>query len=240
MMGRQTVFPCETSIRRGTAKDRPGNLLSDQAPRLPETDPRLIIDPMSQITRILSAIEDDDPQAAARLLPLIYDELRRVAGRLMAQEKPGQTLEPTALVHEVYLRLVGPGGDRPWQGRHHFFKAAAEAMRRMLVDNARRKRGPKRGGHLRRVDADLDRVAFDDANVDLLALDEALGRLAEESPIRAELVKLRFFAGLTVPEAAEVLGISVATAERYWTFARTRLYADLNPGGSIEENPAKL
>jgi RNA polymerase sigma factor (TIGR02999 family) len=204
---------------------------------LPAIDGRLIIDPMSQLTHILSAIEGGEPQAAARLLPLIYDELRRLAGRMMALEKPGQTLEPTALVHEVYLRLVGKDDARTWQGRHHFYSAAAEAMRRILVDNARRKRGPKRGGHLRRVDADLDRLALDEAGVDLLALDEALDRLAEESPVRAELVKLRFFAGLTVPEAAEVLGISVATAERYWTFARTRLYADLNPSGTVGKIP---
>ena len=192
---------------------------------------------MSEFTRILSAIEGGDPQAAARLFPLIYDELRRLAGRLMALEKPGQTLEPTALVHEAFLRLAGEEDARPWQGRNHFFSAAAEAMRRIVVENARRKRGPRRGGHLRRVDVDPDRVALDDAGVDVLALDEALGRLAEESPARAELVKLRFFAGLTVPEAAGVLGISVATAERHWTFARTRLYADLNPAGPSEENP---
>ncbi len=190
---------------------------------------------MSQLTRILYAIEEGDPQAAARLLPLIYDELRRLASRLMAREKPGQTLQPTALVHEVYLRLVGKDEARHWHGRNHFFAAAAEAMRRILVENARRKQGPRRGGHLHRVDMDLDRVALDDASVDLLALDEALDRLAEESPVRAELVKLRFFAGLTVSEAAEVLGISVATAERYWTFVRTRLYAELSQTESEEK-----
>ncbi len=147
----------------------------------------------------------------------------------MAGEKPGQTLEPTALVHEAYLRLLGKDEAWNWQGRNQFYSAAAEAMRRLLVENARRKRGPKRGGHLRRVNADPDRIAVDKANVDILDLDEALGRLAEESPTRAELVKLRYFAGMRVPEAAEILGISVATAERHWTFARTRLYADHNP-----------
>ena len=190
---------------------------------------RITIVEMSDITRILDAIEEGDPQAPARLLPLIYRELRRLASRLMDREKPGQTLQPTALVHEAYLRLVGKDEPGHWHDRNHFFKAAAEAMRRILVDNARRKKGPRRGGRFQRVDADLDRIALDEPGVDLLALDEALDRLAQESPIRAELVKLRFFAGLTVPEAAEVLGISVATAERYWTFARTRLYADLDP-----------
>jgi RNA polymerase sigma factor (TIGR02999 family) len=192
---------------------------------------------MSELTRILSAMEEGDPQAAARLLPLVYSELRLQAGRLMALEKPGQTLQPTALVHEVYLRLVGKDEPRPWQGRNHFFRAAAEAMRRILVDNARRKKGPKHGGHFKRVEADLDRLALEEPGVDLLALDEALERLAKESPVRAELVKLRFFAGLTVPETAEVLGISVATAERYWTFARTRLYADLDPSDSEGRKP---
>jgi RNA polymerase sigma factor (TIGR02999 family) len=209
---------------------------SPRPSRLPAIGRRLIIGSMGQLTRILSAIEEGDPQAASRLLPLIYDELRRLASRLMALEKPGQTLQPTALVHEVFLRLTGQDEARQWQGLNHFYAAAAEAMRRILVENARRKRGPRRGGHLRRVDVDPDRVALDVAGVDVLALDEALRRLAEESPARAELVKLRFFAGLTVPEAAEVLGVSVATAERHWTFARTRLYADLNPPDPASEN----
>jgi RNA polymerase sigma factor (TIGR02999 family) len=182
---------------------------------------------VSEFTRVLSAIETGDPHAAAELLPLIYDELRRLAAQRLAKEKPGQTLEATALVHEAYLRLVGKGEGQHWDGRHHFFGAAAEAMRRILVENARRKQGPKHGGGLQRIDADLDRVVVPAAPVDILALNEGLTRLAEESPIRAELVKLRFFAGLTLPEAAEVLGISRATAERYWTYARTRLYAEL-------------
>jgi RNA polymerase sigma factor (TIGR02999 family) len=182
---------------------------------------------VSEVTRILSAIEAGDPHAAAELLPLIYDELRRLAAQRLAKEKPGQTLEATAVVHEAYLRLVGKGEGSHWDDRHHFFGAAAEAMRRILVENARRKQGPKHGGRLQRIDADLDRVVAPAAPVDILALNEALTRLAEESPIRAELVKLRFFAGLTLPEAAEVLGISRATAERYWTYARTRLYAEL-------------
>jgi RNA polymerase sigma factor (TIGR02999 family) len=186
---------------------------------------------MSNVTHFLSAIEQGDPRAAAELLPLVYDELRRLAARRLTREQPGQTLQPTALVHEAYLRLVGGEANRSWAGRKHFLAAAADAMRKILIENARRKRGPRRGGKMRRVDALLDRIAVDDADVDVLALDEALDRLAEESPARAELVKLRFFAGLTVAEAADVLGISVATAERYWTYARTRLYLDLNEQG---------
>ena len=183
---------------------------------------------MSEVTRILSAINQGDPQAAAQLLPLVYEELRRLAAQRLAREKPGQTLEPTALVHEAYLRLVGQQEERDWNGRNHFFAAAAEAMRRILVETARRKQGPKHGGRLRRIDADLNLVAAQAPEGDLLALDEALTRLARESPARAELVKLRFFAGLTVSEAAVVLGISQATAERYWTYARTWLYAELS------------
>jgi RNA polymerase sigma factor (TIGR02999 family) len=183
---------------------------------------------MEQITQILSAIDRGDPLATGRLLPIVYDELRKLAGRKLADERPGQTLQATALVHEAYLRLVPEGRELRWDSRGHFFAAAAEAMRRILIENARSKRGPKKGGHLRKVDANLDGLAADSLDVDILALDEALTRLAEQSPSRAELVKLRFFAGLTVPEAAEVLGISVATAERYWTYARARLFADLN------------
>jgi RNA polymerase sigma factor (TIGR02999 family) len=189
---------------------------------------------MSEVTRILSAINQGDPLAAAQLLPLVYDELRRLAVQRLAQEKPGQTLEATALVHEAYLRLVGQREDRLWNGRNHFFAAAAEAMRRILVETARRKQGPKHGGRLRRMDADLNLVAADAPAVDVLALDEALAKLAKESPARAELVKLRFFAGLTVSQAAEVLGISLATAERYWTYARTWLYAELS---GAEDSP---
>jgi RNA polymerase sigma factor (TIGR02999 family) len=183
---------------------------------------------MSEVTRILSAIERGDLHVAAQLLPLVYDELRRLAAQRLAQEKPGQTLEPTALVHEAYLRLVGQPEERQWNGRNHFFAAAAEAMRRILIETARRKQGPKHGGRLRRIDADLNLMAAQAPEGDLLALDEALAKLARESPARAELVKLRFFAGMTVSEAAEVLGISLATAERYWTYARTWLYAELS------------
>lgn len=182
---------------------------------------------MSRLTHILSALEQGDPRAAEQLLPLVYEELRKLADRKLAGEQVGQTLQATALVHEAYLRLVGPTEPQQWDGRGHFFVAAAEAMRRILIENARRKRGPKRGGRWQRVDADLSLIADQAPAVDVFALDEALGRLAEASPIRAELVKLRFFAGLTLPEAADILGISRATAERYWTYARTWLYAEL-------------
>lgn len=192
---------------------------------------------MSDLTHILDSIEEGDPHAAAQLLPLVYDELRRLAAQRIAQEKPGQTLEPTALVNEAYLRLVGDGRGQHWDGRNHFFAAAAEAMRRILVENARRKQGPQHGGRMQRMHVDLNLVAAQICAVDLLALDEALTRLAAESPARAELVKLRFFAGLTVPEAADVLGISLATAERYWTYARTRLYAELSDSHDLPSAP---
>jgi RNA polymerase sigma factor (TIGR02999 family) len=191
---------------------------------------------MNDVTRILSAIERGDRQAAEQLLPLVYDELRKLAAQRLAQERPGQTLQPTALVHEAFLRLVGAGDAPRWDGRRHFFAAAAEAMRRILIEDARRKNSIKHGGRRRRVEADLERLpAPDEASVDLLALDEALDGLARESPVRAELVKLRFFAGLTMPEAAGLLGISLATAERYWTYARARLFAELSEEGSAPE-----
>jgi RNA polymerase sigma factor (TIGR02999 family) len=182
---------------------------------------------MNQVTRILSAIEAGDPHAAVELLPLVYDELRKLAATRLAAEKPGQTLQATALVHEAYLRLVGDGKPRAWDGRGHFFAAVAEAMRRILVEQARRKGRARHGGGQRRVDLDESGVAAKSADDDLLAIDEALTRLAELDPKRAELVKLRFFAGLTMPEAAVALGISLATAERHWAFARTWLYAEL-------------
>ena len=182
---------------------------------------------MADVTQLLSAIEHGDPHAAGQLLPLVYDELRKLAAHRLSQERPGQTLDATALVHEAFLRLVSPVDAPRWDGRGHFFAAAAEAMRRILIENARRKQRPRHGGHLRRVELDLDAAAAPLSSPELLALDEALTRLEQESPARAELVKLRFFAGLTVPEAALALGISVATAERYWTYARTWLYAEL-------------
>jgi len=184
---------------------------------------------MSEVTRILSAIEQGAPHASEQLLPLVYEELRRLAAQKMAQEKPGQTLQTTALVHEAYLRLVAT--EQPnqlWDSRGHFFAAAAEAMRRILVESARRKMRTKHGGGRERVALDACSAPADNPDeVDLIALDEALSRLAATAPAKAELVKLRFFAGLTMPEAAQVLGISLTTAERYWTYARTWLYAEL-------------
>jgi len=185
---------------------------------------------MTEVTRILSAIEQGDPRAAEELLPLVYEELRNLAAQKLAQEKPGQTLQATALVHEAYLRLVqSPQREQgqSWDSRGHFFAAAAEAMRRILIDNARRKRRPKHGGDRQRVDLNEAAVLTDTPSHDLLALDEALTKLAAEEPAKAELVKLRFFAGLTIPEAAQMLGISVATAERHWTYARVWLYSEL-------------
>jgi RNA polymerase sigma factor (TIGR02999 family) len=182
---------------------------------------------MSEVTRILSAIEQGDPSAAAELLPLVYDELRQLAAQKLAQEQPGQTLDATALVHEAYLRLAGPDGARHWNGRAHFFRAAAEAMRRALVDRARAKHSQKRGGGWRQVDLDRAAEVTQAPSEDVAAVSEALDRLAEHDAVKAELVKLRFFAGLSVEEAADVLGIARATADRYWRYARTWLYCDL-------------
>jgi RNA polymerase sigma factor (TIGR02999 family) len=183
---------------------------------------------MSDVTRILLAIEQGDPHAAEQLLPLVYDELRKLAARRLAQEKPGQTLQATALVHEAYLRLVDVDKVPYWDGRGHFFAAAAEAMRRILVDRAQEKRCLKRGGGWKRIDLDGLAVVEDASDEDLLAIDEALGRLAQESGPCAELVKLRFFAGLTLDEAAVSLGLARRTADRYWAFARARLYEILS------------
>lgn len=179
---------------------------------------------MSDLTRILSAVETGDDRAAERLLPLVYDELRRVAAKMLAQEKPGQTLQATALVHEAYLRLVNGAEAPPWDSRRHFFAAAAEAMRRILVESARRKRRVKHGGEFQRVELHEADLVIEGPSDDILALDEALSDLAAVDPVKAELVELRYFAGLTLAEAAEALGISRATASRYWTYARAWLY----------------
>jgi RNA polymerase sigma factor (TIGR02999 family) len=182
---------------------------------------------MKDVTRILSAIEQGDPRAAEQLLPLVYDELRKLAAQRLAQERPGQTLQATALVHEAYLRLVGPDPARTWDGRGHFFAAAAEAMRRILVDNARRKQARKRGGDQRRADLDLDALVAPEHEIDLLALDAALDRLAERDPQKARLVELRYFAGLTGDQAAAVLGISSSSVDRQWTYTRAWLRREL-------------
>jgi RNA polymerase sigma factor (TIGR02999 family) len=181
---------------------------------------------MAHVTQLLAAAEAGDPMAAVDLLPLVYGELRKLAAAKLAHERPGQTLDATALVHEAYLRLVG-GEPATWNSRGHFFGAAAEAMRRILVESARSKGRLKHGRERTRVDLESGCLISEAPGLDLLALDEALTRLAKAEPAKAELVKLRFFAGLTMPEAAAALGISLATAERHWTFAKLWLYAEL-------------
>jgi RNA polymerase sigma factor (TIGR02999 family) len=204
---------------------------------------------MNEVTRILSALEEGDPHAAAQLLPLVYDELRKLAAAKLAQEKPGQTLQATALVHEAYLRLVG-GGERSevrnqkskaqeqtsdlrpltsdlWNSRGHFFAAAAEAMRRILIEQARRKQSGKAGGYLQRVDLDAGQITAPTRNIDLIALDEALIKLAGQHPRKCELVKLRYFAGLTIDQAAKVLGIATSTADADWAYVKSWLRLEL-------------
>jgi RNA polymerase sigma factor (TIGR02999 family) len=192
---------------------------------------------MSEVTRILCAIEQGDPHAAEHLLPLVYDALRQLAARKLSQETPGQTLEATALVHEAYLRLVDVDQAQHWNSRGHFFAAAAEAMRRILVENARRKKRDRHGGQRQRIDLEEALLVGADPSDDLLALHEALDRLEITDPIAAKLVKLRYFAGLTVPEAAEALGLSLRSAERNWTYARTWLHRELFPGGATDTGP---
>jgi len=185
---------------------------------------------MADVTRILNAIERGDIKAADELLPLIYEELRLLAAQKLSQEPPGQTLQATALVHEAYIRLVADGCQN-WNSRNHFFMAAAEAMRRILIENARRKKSFKHGGEHQRIDLD-DAVAASDENAEeLIALDEALAKLAVEDSTKSELVKLRYFAGLSIDQAAEVLGISRATAVRHWSFARAWLFQRIKRSG---------
>jgi RNA polymerase sigma factor (TIGR02999 family) len=186
-----------------------------------------VVVPMSEVSRILSELARGDARAAGQLLPLVYDELRGLAARKLAREAPGQTLQATALVHEAYARLVGTDPDQPWDGRGHFFAAAAEAMRRILVENARRKRRVRHGGLVSRSRVDLDSLAAP-ADDDLLDLHDALERLAAHDSVKAKLVELRFFAGLTLPEAAAHLGISPSTADRAWRYARAWLYAAMD------------
>jgi RNA polymerase sigma factor (TIGR02999 family) len=182
---------------------------------------------MDAITRVLNAIEQGDHAAAEQLLPLVYEELRKLAADKLAQERPGHTLQPTALVHEAYVRLVGPGDETRWESRRHFFAAAAEAMRRILIDAARRKQARKHGGGRRRVGLDADALAAPEPGLDLVALDAALARLAERDPLKARLVELRYFGGLTGDQAAAVLGISPSSADRHWVFARAWLRREL-------------
>ena len=184
---------------------------------------------MSDVTRILSAIEQGDPQAADELLPLVYDELRKLAAQKLAQEKPGQTLQATALVHEAYLRLVDTEKAQSWNSRGHFFAAAAEAMRRILVEQSRRKQADKRGGHCQRISLDDPDPGYS-PNDNMLAIDEALTRLADADPQAARFIKLRFFAGLSLEEAAAAVGLSRSSAYEHWAYAKVRLRCLLNGG----------
>jgi RNA polymerase sigma factor (TIGR02999 family) len=188
---------------------------------------------MSDVTNLLAAASRGDPGSADQLLPLVYEELRRLAAQRLAAEAPGQTLQPTALVHEAFLRLTGSdGAEKDWDSRGHFFAAAAEAMRRLLVENARRKKRLKHGGDREQISLDAAEGLMESPSEDLVALDEALTRLATVDPIKAEVVKLRFFAGLTMQEIARALNLSLGTVERHWTFARTWLYAELSDADS--------
>jgi RNA polymerase sigma factor (TIGR02999 family) len=187
---------------------------------------------MSEVTQILSAIEQGDPQAAEQLLPLVYDELRKLAAARMAQEKPGHTLDATALVHEAYLRLVGNANNQCWDGRSHFFAAAAEAMRRILIDSARRKKRDKRGGERARIELKQVEIISVLPPDELLALDEALDEFARQDPQAAALVKLHCFGGLTLDEAANCLGLSVRTAYRDWAYAKAWLHRQMSAGGN--------
>jgi RNA polymerase sigma factor (TIGR02999 family) len=183
---------------------------------------------MTDVTQILSQIESGDPSASEKLLPLVYEELRKLAAVRLSQEKPGQTLQATALVHEAYLRLVGAGdSEKTWDNRGHFFAAAAEAMRRILVDNARTKESLRRGGSARRLPLEELNPSVSVADENLLALDDALVRLAQLDKTKADLVKLRYFAGLTIPQAAKAIGVSTTTANRYWAYARAWLHEEL-------------
>src|SRR5262245_53704952 len=192
---------------------------------------------MSEVTRILSALAPGDPSAAGELLPLVYHELRQLAAQRLAHETPGQTLQATALVHEAYLRLVDVEAARPWDSRGHFFAAAAEAMRRILVENARRKQRRKHGGGLHRQGLDAEAVAAPEPDEDLLALDAALRRLAERDPQKAKLIELRYFAGLTGDQAAAALGMSPSAADRHWVFARAWLRRELHGRDLADPEP---
>jgi RNA polymerase sigma factor (TIGR02999 family) len=195
-----------------------------------------MLDLMGEVTRILSAIEQGDPSAVEQLLPLVYDELRVLAAQRLAHEQPGQTLQATALVHEAYLRLVGGEQVQLWDSRRHFFAAVAEAMRRIMIDRARDKRRLKRGGSWRRLRLDDLDLSVADPPDDLPAIDEALQKLSQEDPLCAELVKLRFFAGLTLKDVATTLGIGRRTADRYWAFARSWLYDELSKADEPDES----
>jgi RNA polymerase sigma factor (TIGR02999 family) len=206
----QTRRPTDRSASEPNARDT-----TKSEPKVP-----------SEVTRILEALSQGQPQAARQLLPLVYEELRRLARQRLAREAPGQTLNATALVHEAYLRLVGKDPEQPWDGRGHFIAAAAESMRRILVENARRKRRHKHGGDLARQDLEPDQIVAPEVP-DELVVDEALDRLAQTDSAAAKLVELRYFAGLSIPQAADVLGMSPRSADRLWAYARARLRREL-------------
>ena len=189
---------------------------------------------MSDVTQILSQIEQGDPSGAEQLLPLVYEALRKLAAAKLAHEKPGQTLQATALVHEAYVRLAGENRHDPWRSRRQFFSAAAEAMRRILVENARHKKTQKRGGGLQRQDLELEQIEAHRPPDEILALHEALDALAEIDPTKAELVKLRYFVGLTIPEAAEILGVSASSVDRHWAYARAWLHQQIAKGDTSQ------
>jgi RNA polymerase sigma factor (TIGR02999 family) len=218
------------SARAGPKRDRAGPGTTGRLFRLRVTGRRISLVGMADVTHILSAIEAGDPHAAAELLPLVYAELRKLAAARLADESPGQTLQPTALVHEAYLRLVGDGRPRDWEGRGHFFAAAAEAMRRILINRARDRNRLKRRGGRERIDLDALTDPATAPDADLLELDDALGRLAVVNTNAAKLVKLKFFAGLPLREAAAALGLPARSADRLWAFARAWLIDALDPG----------
>ena len=194
---------------------------------------------MSDVTQLLSAIDAGDPKAADQLLPLVYEELRKLAMAKMAQEKPGQTLQATALVHEAWLRLAGTDEHKAWNSRGHFFGAAAEAMRRILVDRARQKARVRHGGGLERVDLEHVNLASEDSDETLLAMNDALEALARASPQKAEIVKLHYFAGMEYPEIAQALGISLPTVERHWAYARSWLYREMKKNFTIVDGSSE-
>jgi RNA polymerase sigma factor (TIGR02999 family) len=213
-------------------------VLTDSGEDIPLHFSTVWVPSMNEVTRVLAAIEGGEPHAAEQLLPLVYDELRKLAAQKLAKEKPGQTLEATALVHEAYLRLVDTDKAQHWNSRGHFFAAAAEAMRQILVQNARRRCRVKHGGGRTRIDVDDLEIAGPERSEDLLALDEALTQLAAADAQAAELVKLRYFAGCTIPQAAEVLGVSPRTADFLWAYARTWLFQKLQGEGAASAPPS--
>jgi RNA polymerase sigma factor (TIGR02999 family) len=207
-------------------------VLRDVGQEVPLESLSVDVPPMNEVTRVLSAIEGGDPHAAEQLLPLVYDELRKLAAQKLAQEKPGQTLEATALVHEAYIRLVDVDKAQHWNSRRHFFAAAAEAMRRILIERARRKASAKAGGELQRVDLSEIEPAIPGPQLDVLALNTALEELEKTDARAASVVKLRFFTGMTIPEAANALGVSLATAENDWAYAKSYLRLKLSDSNS--------